>query len=363
MQRRRPTTLSLAVALVVTCWGWSGYAGATLATNATTSGQQIGTPSANDAASAMVDALAAAEAPAAGAQVPPIPENHSYDRAQRIVARKGVSSEAVGARNGTNSPNPTEDVVAAVAPPPALLAKATDVANGTARSATNSSSSSVGSTSVSSTTIAGAKSSSTSVPSSTGSHPVTVSSQMPHNDNKPSVQTPSTGMTITNVTVMTTSSKPIVSSSSSTTTTTTTTVKAPATSPTTSTASTTTTTTLGTTVAPRKPKVVYSVEDEPRLVQAAKPGYSLPAPVPFDEPLDGAGRLRVDEPLAQLSKEYIAPGAGPNRRDYVLPIVTLIFVVPLLLGLFLLSYRRAKEFWLTRHYRRMDFLIDGMYNY
>lgn len=110
--------------------------------------------------------------------------------------------------------------------------------------------------------------------------------------------------------------------------------------------------------------MTYSVEDEPKLLQAAKPGYSSPY-----DPVDSSGRLRVDEPLAQFSKEYMPSEFGgrdvaPNsRREYVVPIVTLIFAIPLLLGLFLLSYRRAKEFWLTRHYRRMDFLIDGMYNY
>uniref|UniRef100_A0A182Q1T4 Uncharacterized protein n=1 Tax=Anopheles farauti TaxID=69004 RepID=A0A182Q1T4_9DIPT len=105
---------------------------------------------------------------------------------------------------------------------------------------------------------------------------------------------------------------------------------------------------------------IAPISDEPKLLQAAKPGYGSPY-----EPIDSNGRLRVDEPLAQFSKEYLPAGGEVvnGRREYIVPIVTLIFAIPLLLGLFLLSYRRAKEFWLTRHYRRMDFLIDGMYNY
>lgn len=107
------------------------------------------------------------------------------------------------------------------------------------------------------------------------------------------------------------------------------------------------------------------MDDEPKLLQAARSGYTAS----YADPMDSSGRLRVDEPRAQLSKEYVPSQLGgfsdstTSHREYVVPIVTLIFAIPLLLGLFLLSYRRAKEFWLTRHYRRMDFLIDGMYNY
>lgn len=144
-------------------------------------------------------------------------------------------------------------------------------------------------------------------------------------------------------------SKPATMTSSTTTTTTTST---------TTRTKTTTTTTTTTTKPPKKPKITFSVDDEPRLVQAAKPGYSSGTASVSDP----NGRLHVEEPLAELSKELL-PDSNPGHREYVLPVVTLIFAIPLLAGLFLLSYRRAKEFWLTRHYRRMDFLVDGMYNY
>ncbi|XP_058819543.1 uncharacterized protein LOC131682224 [Topomyia yanbarensis] len=134
-----------------------------------------------------------------------------------------------------------------------------------------------------------------------------------------------------------------------------------------STTTTTTTTTSTTTKSPKKPKITYSVDDEPKLIQAAKPGYDSLSSVAGTTGLsDANGRLHVEEPLVELSKEYIpAAMMGPpgGHREFVIPVVTLIFAIPLLMGLFLLSYRRAKEFWLTRHYRRMDFLVDGMYNY
>ncbi|XP_001658529.2 mucin-5AC [Aedes aegypti] len=151
------------------------------------------------------------------------------------------------------------------------------------------------------------------------------------------------------------------SASNVTATSTTSTTTSTTTTSTTTTSTTTTTTTTTTTKPPKKPKITYSVDDEPKLLQAAKPGYNAGSSVS-----DANGHLHVEEPLAELSKEYIPPALmGPPRghREYVVPVVTLIFAIPLLMGLFLLSYRRAKEFWLTRHYRRMDFLVDGMYNY
>lgn len=129
----------------------------------------------------------------------------------------------------------------------------------------------------------------------------------------------------------------------------------------------TTSTSTTTTRIPNKPKITYSVDDEPRLLQAAKPGYNTAASFVSSGVANPNGRLHIEEPLAELSKEYIPQAAmmepSTGHREYVVPVVTLIFAIPLLIGLFLLSYRRAKEFWLTRHYRRMDFLVDGMYNY
>ncbi|GLH14034.1 Uncharacterized protein GBIM_18474 [Gryllus bimaculatus] len=50
------------------------------------------------------------------------------------------------------------------------------------------------------------------------------------------------------------------------------------------------------------------------------------------------------------------------ENDYVIPVVATIFAAPLLIVLAMFLYKRSKEFWERRHYRRMDFLIDGMYN-
>ncbi|XP_067012192.2 probable serine/threonine-protein kinase DDB_G0272254 [Anabrus simplex] len=53
--------------------------------------------------------------------------------------------------------------------------------------------------------------------------------------------------------------------------------------------------------------------------------------------------------------------SSPESK-YIIPVVATILVVPLVVALLMFLYRRGAEFWERRHYRRMDFLIDGMYN-
>lgn len=73
--------------------------------------------------------------------------------------------------------------------------------------------------------------------------------------------------------------------------------------------------------------------------------------------------LDVEEPVAQLSRENLySERARHSRRELVIPVVSLIFTVPMLLGLATVVFRRFRDYWQTRHYRRMDFLVDGLYN-
>lgn len=129
---------------------------------------------------------------------------------------------------------------------------------------------------------------------------------------------------------------------SSTTTTTTTTI-------------TTTTTTTTTTPKPKKPTVTYSIPDFPdlekdnpelkNLLQSSSASNKLPL---------------SDGPYAQPSQEF--NNNFHRGRDFILPIVSMIFIIPLVIGILITSYRRFRDCWSTRHYRRMDFLVDGMYN-
>lgn len=51
-----------------------------------------------------------------------------------------------------------------------------------------------------------------------------------------------------------------------------------------------------------------------------------------------------------------------NSAPYVIPIVGVILSVPLVAIVMSIIYKRGSEWWQHRHYRRMDFLIEGMYN-
>jgi hypothetical protein len=51
-----------------------------------------------------------------------------------------------------------------------------------------------------------------------------------------------------------------------------------------------------------------------------------------------------------------------KQEDYVIPVVGIIFAIPLIIILGALVYKKGADLWERRHYRRMDFLIDGIYN-
>lgn len=143
------------------------------------------------------------------------------------------------------------------------------------------------------------------------------------------------------------------STSSSTTTSTSTT-----TASTTTTSTTTTTTTKKPTIKvfiPHKPTVTISSDDDipakspPKLFVNGK--EILPKNYTNSPP-----KLITDNNPTFISRRT---DKGP---DYVLPIVLTILSVPLLAIIFTVVYKRGSEWWHHRHYRRMDFLIDGMYN-
>ncbi|PNF33677.1 hypothetical protein B7P43_G12329 [Cryptotermes secundus] len=63
-----------------------------------------------------------------------------------------------------------------------------------------------------------------------------------------------------------------------------------------------------------------------------------------------------------LSSQSLAHDKELNRTDYVIPVVVVIFTVPLFVVLAVFLYKKSLELWERRHYRQMDFLIDGIYN-
>ncbi|XP_043788570.1 uncharacterized protein LOC122712758 isoform X2 [Apis laboriosa] len=52
----------------------------------------------------------------------------------------------------------------------------------------------------------------------------------------------------------------------------------------------------------------------------------------------------------------------PKKIDYVLPVIVTLIALPVLGAIIFMVYKQGRDCWDKRHYRRMDFLIDGMYN-
>ncbi|XP_033217842.1 uncharacterized protein LOC117173405 [Belonocnema kinseyi] len=73
------------------------------------------------------------------------------------------------------------------------------------------------------------------------------------------------------------------------------------------------------------------------------------------------GGSNVDEPIP-ASPTKTPPLGMPRKIDYIVPVMITIFALPLLGVATYILYRRGRDCWDKRHYRRMDFLIDGMYN-
>jgi hypothetical protein len=73
--------------------------------------------------------------------------------------------------------------------------------------------------------------------------------------------------------------------------------------------------------------------------------------------LDAVNDLPVNS-----SSQSLSHAKDVSKTDYVIPVVLVIMAVPLVIVLALFLYKKGSEFWERRHYRRMDFLIDGMYN-
>lgn len=103
------------------------------------------------------------------------------------------------------------------------------------------------------------------------------------------------------------------------------------------TSSTTKATTTSTTIKPKKP--LFTEHDEV-VVAPAKPNLDIPILAHIDTTMEKKVR----------------------RADYVVPIVAVILSVPLVAVILSVFYKKGKDWWQHRNYRRMDYLIEGMYN-
>lgn len=79
------------------------------------------------------------------------------------------------------------------------------------------------------------------------------------------------------------------------------------------------------------------------------------------KPTATIGSNDMDAPMPVFSSKGSFFGMS-KKMDYILPVVVTLVILPLLIAVSYVVYRKGRDCWDKRHYRRMDFLIDGMYN-
>lgn len=84
----------------------------------------------------------------------------------------------------------------------------------------------------------------------------------------------------------------------------------------------------------------------------------VPKPKPTVTTVDGP---EINESIPP-SRTKNPPLGMPRKIDYIVPVIITIVALPILGAAIFVLYRRGRDCWDKRHYRRMDFLIDGMYN-
>ncbi|XP_026491322.1 uncharacterized protein LOC113397259 [Vanessa tameamea] len=75
--------------------------------------------------------------------------------------------------------------------------------------------------------------------------------------------------------------------------------------------------------------------------------------------MDEINHLNLDENGPDIKVHSKKAGSHPGM---IMPIVITILVVPMFAVVGYMALKRGREAWKNRHYKRMDFLLDGMYN-
>lgn len=70
----------------------------------------------------------------------------------------------------------------------------------------------------------------------------------------------------------------------------------------------------------------------------------------------------IDDSIVINSSNNNKSHRNTNQADYIIPIVAVILSVPLVAIAMAYLYKRGADWYQHRNYRRMDFLIEGMYN-
>ncbi|XP_069355151.1 uncharacterized protein [Maniola hyperantus] len=75
--------------------------------------------------------------------------------------------------------------------------------------------------------------------------------------------------------------------------------------------------------------------------------------------MDTINNVSIDDNEPIIKAHVLKAGSHPGM---ILPIVITILVVPMFAVVAYMALKKGQEAWNNRHYKRMDFLLDGMYN-
>lgn len=70
----------------------------------------------------------------------------------------------------------------------------------------------------------------------------------------------------------------------------------------------------------------------------------------------------VDDQILSPNRDVKSYKMATKHPGLVTPVVITILIVPVFALLGYMAFKRGQEAWRNRHYKRMDFLLDGMYN-
>lgn len=113
------------------------------------------------------------------------------------------------------------------------------------------------------------------------------------------------------------------------------------------------------TKAPKKPLVLSYNELLAMDENSPKDQLKIPAIISSSKTLTAD---QVPSPKERGPTTQIHPMIANRHPDLIMPVVITILVVPMFAVLAFMALRRGQEAWKNRHYKRMDFLLDGMYN-
>lgn len=118
---------------------------------------------------------------------------------------------------------------------------------------------------------------------------------------------------------------------------------------------------ISTIVQPSKPpsNIIHNIDNSTLKLNVTKNHKPLILSHEALEKMDEMNNLDVTEDIPNIKIHSMKTGNPPAM---IMPIVITILVVPMFAVVGYMALKRGQEAWKNRHYKRMDFLLDGMYN-